>query len=369
MDRLIPYYTKLPIWLRIRLKRMFRWLSKRGADRGEVHASRDLSLPSIYACWPIPFTLPLTASQMKQAGVQLNEVFVCGIKNAYVQIGTGVVRLEDGKLLADSTPTTQSQRAAEWFDGFGAQSALRLSGRTYAVITSVDDSNYFHWLIDTLPRLLVLDSLPLEATITLLMRADLKPFQRLSLEMCLPPTLTVQYVEERDWVSVETLLFPSYVRLQLNKYIPIEYLNFVRDAIRAQIAAADAPAAERIYISRQAASARRVGNEAEVVDCLSRYGFEVVQMELLPFAEQVKLMRSVKWIVGPHGAGMTNMLFADQATVIEFTYNSPRPVLYRNLAFFLGHRYADLTVEKRKLGTEMYVDVEQLERKLIELGA
>ncbi len=90
---------------------------------------------------------------------------------------------------------------------------------------------------------------------------------------------------------------------------------------------------------------------------------------MMTFEEQVNLMRHVKWIVAPHGAGLTNMLFADQATVLEFLYESPHPVLYRNLAFFLGHNYADLTVEKRKMGTEMYVDIERLQRKLIELGA
>ncbi len=258
MERLIPYYLKLPVWLRLRLKRVFRWLSKHGAERGDLHASQDLSVPGIYAYWSIPFRLPLTADQIKQADIQLNDLFVCGIKNAYVHLWTGEVRLEDGRLLADSTPTTQAQRAAELFDGFDARSALRVSGKTYAVITSVDDDNYFHWLIDALTRLYVLDSLHHAEPITLLMRADLKPFQRLSLELCLPPSMTVQYVENQDWVSVETLLFPSYVRLQLNKYIPREYLTYVRKAIMDKIAVPAEPAGlERLYISRQAAVSRQ----------------------------------------------------------------------------------------------------------------
>ncbi len=370
MEHLLPYYKKLPIRVRLQLKRTFRWFSKRAADPNEIHVGRDLSVPGVYAYWSIPYTTP--PGPKKQAQLQGTELFVCGIKNVYVRMDSGVVRNAAGNLLADSAPLEQMRHAANLFDGFKEQAALRVSGKTYAIITCVDDSNYYHWLIDSLPQLLLLDSLQLEEPITLLMRADLKPFQQRSLEMCLPPNVTVQYVENRDWVSVDTLLLPSHLRLHLKNYIPIEYLNYVRTAIMKQIAAPDAPVApERIYISRELATTRRVHNEAEVIACLSAYGFKAVQMEMLSFEEQVNLMRNANWIVSPHGAGLTNMLFADNASVLEFLYepSRPLPVYYRSLASYLGHRYADLMVEKRRLGSEMYVDVKQLEQKLIEMGA
>jgi capsular polysaccharide biosynthesis protein len=75
---------------------------------------------------------------------------------------------------------------------------------------------------------------------------------------------------------------------------------------------------KRIYISRAKASKRKLLNEAELTAILSRYGFRSVELESMKVADQIRLFASADIVVGPHGAGLTNLMFCRPGTkVIE----------------------------------------------------
>jgi capsular polysaccharide biosynthesis protein len=233
------------------------------------------------------------------------------------------------------------------------------------------DRNYYHWLVDTLPRLYLFASLRLAEPITLLMPAGLKPYQIASLNCCLPANMTVEYVKDCDRVWVEKLLMPSYIRARTNLYVPVEHLNYVRSAIlRSVDLSTSRNHKSRIYISRALASRRRVVNEDEVVACLSKYGFAVVRTETMTLEEQVDCFRAAEWIVGPHGAGLANILFAENVRIIEFLGDlGPSAWHFQRLASTLGHVHHYLTVKQRAKDADMYVDIGSLERKLVECGS
>lgn len=110
--------------------------------------------------------------------------------------------------------------------------------------------------------------------------------------------------------------------------------RFVRDAV----AAPD----RHIYISRRQAKVRKLANELELVPLLEDLGFAIVLLEELGFAEQVRLFSEAKVIIGPHGAGLANMVFANPgATVIELTPGGNRNGrgYFENLAAGASHHY------------------------------
>ncbi len=75
---------------------------------------------------------------------------------------------------------------------------------------------------------------------------------------------------------------------------------------------------QRIYISRNLASWRRVVNEEEVVNVLEKFGFISLTLESMSIAEQALYMAAAKVILAPHGAGLTNLVFCSPGTkVIE----------------------------------------------------
>ncbi len=53
-------------------------------------------------------------------------------------------------------------------------------------------------------------------------------------------------------------------------------------------------------------------NEQELEPILIDHGFEVIEAENLSFAAQVCLFSQAEVVAGPHGAGLTNILFAPE---------------------------------------------------------
>ena len=70
-------------------------------------------------------------------------------------------------------------------------------------------------------------------------------------------------------------------------------------------------------------------NETEIIKYVQQIGYDVVIPGLLSFKEQVRLFRSASIVVGPHGAGMTNIIFCDPHTVVYELV----PIEYTNSCF------------------------------------
>jgi len=68
---------------------------------------------------------------------------------------------------------------------------------------------------------------------------------------------------------------------------------------------------ERIYISRaRSVNGRHVLNEADVVGrVLTPRGFRLVHLEDFSLEEQAAIMRSARFVIAPHGGGLTNLIF------------------------------------------------------------
>ena len=76
---------------------------------------------------------------------------------------------------------------------------------------------------------------------------------------------------------------------------------------------------EKLYISRSK-SRRPLADEVGLEMLLFAAGFEVVHLEDMPWIEQVRMFQRASVIVGAHGAGLANLVFAGpKTTVIELT--------------------------------------------------
>ena len=73
-----------------------------------------------------------------------------------------------------------------------------------------------------------------------------------------------------------------------------------------------------IYISRASAKYRRVENEQQIVPILEERGFKVVRLEEMSVKEQILTFADARIVVAPHGAGLTNLMYSQDPTVVEF---------------------------------------------------
>jgi capsular polysaccharide biosynthesis protein len=84
---------------------------------------------------------------------------------------------------------------------------------------------------------------------------------------------------------------------------------------------------ELLYVARSDSSNRAVTNEKEVEALMSTSGFTSVVPGSLSIRDQVRLFRSARVVVGPHGAGLTNIAFCKPGTkvleLVQASYANP----------------------------------------------
>lgn len=174
--------------------------------------------------------------------------------------------------------------------------------------------------------------------------------------------------DESDWIEwdgtttvVSRLVVPSMRRRNDRSSgagpVASEWLSGrLRDAVAGRV---DADRfSSRVYVSRADADRRRIVNEPGVMEVLSEYGFESYRLAEMSVAENVALFAGAECVVAPHGAGLTNLLFAEDASVVELARSNYSPT-YFGLSQCVGHRHRYLDCEPR--GVDLMVDLEALD--------
>ena len=140
------------------------------------------------------------------------------------------------------------------------------------------------------------------------------------------------------------------------------------EAIRRYKLRNDAPLPERLFISRQEADHRRFTNNAEIVAALVAEGFAIMQLEKLDFWDQVAYFAAARIVVGPHGAGLANILFnPGTATLVEI-HPDPLPMqLFAHGSITKKCRFAPFACTPLNAKEDMKPDIEGLLHKIRQL--
>lgn len=104
---------------------------------------------------------------------------------------------------------------------------------------------------------------------------------------------------------------------------------------------------KKIWIRRMERTQRCVLNESALESLWETHGVQPVQLESIPIHEQALLFQEAKLVVAPHGAGLTNLLFARPGgTLVEIFSESYVNQCYRVLAAAAGWDYAPWVIPK-----------------------
>jgi capsular polysaccharide biosynthesis protein len=116
----------------------------------------------------------------------------------------------------------------------------------------------------------------------------------------------------------------------------------LRDKLTVNVKNVKSEFGDKIYISRQGQKLRFIENESEVTELLTRYGFKKIVMENYSYQEQIDICHNARYIIGPHGAGLTNILFMKKnSTILELSAKNDNDFFngFYILANMLGHNY------------------------------
>ncbi len=168
--------------------------------------------------------------------------------------------------------------------------------------------NYYHWILDVLPRLAALDPDRLSKRHYLICQDH--PFHRQTLDLLQVPPSARTAATGLQFYTAPELLIPLRP-LGVSQ----ENVRFVRNLLMERTGLANSPiAGERIYISRHHATSRRVVNEDELEPLLKKHHFRTCYLEQLSLKEQMLLFHGAETILAPHGAAWTNLVFARPGT-------------------------------------------------------
>jgi capsular polysaccharide biosynthesis protein len=173
-----------------------------------------------------------------------------------------------------------------------------------------NNQNYFHWLIEDMPRLLYLQDHHSAADGYFLVDHMLTEWQQdILLHLGSDPL---------RWRCVDFLTSNRFGRLvapslfSKNMCAHPSAIKTLRSRLVPDAASAMPRAGNRIYLARKGRQIRagKLSNEQELIRLFETEGFVTVDTGDLTFAQQIELFRDAEIIAGPGGAALTNMIFA-----------------------------------------------------------
>jgi capsular polysaccharide biosynthesis protein len=249
---------------------------------------------------------------------------------ARVATPAGLVITADNRILTETAWSPERVQATGLLHARRLPAPARVTG-THASLVSEWSWGYFHWVMDVLPRLEALEQNGY-GDVPLIVGKKSSAFQLESLRLLGHGRVTAY---TREHLQPEVLVWPAPVAP--TGHTTQAAVRFLRDRLTA--AAGRGGVRRKLYVQRAAPAGRRVANEDELLPLLRRRGFEIVRPELLPFAAQVRTFADASVVVGPHGAGLANIVFAKGATVVELFEPGYVNLCYCDLAAAAGHDY------------------------------
>lgn len=240
------------------------------------------------------------------------------------------------------------------------------------VLAWAGHSNYWHWLHDTLGRYHLLELSGFKIDKYVLPPLEM-PFQRETVKMLGIPEDKILQLTPGDHLKAENLILPS---VPFNAGTSVKWtVEYLRDAfLKPKPNTNSRSDSERIYISREDASWRKVANEPKLMKLLDKKGFKKITLSSLTVQEQIDIFSKAKVIISPNGAGLANIMFCQPETKIIqlFTSTSDEFIKigqYLDLDYYLLKcRNANPGLKKHEILQNLVVDVKKLARIMEQEG-
>ena len=351
----------------------------------EFSSDEIVNFGDFYTPKPIPDRIANKIYPMKE---KIVKPFVCEVEEAEI-IGNYPVAFDrDCNLILETTLPR--------FNSIEAHIAKNLSIKTIltsqfgkkvqqkpieiaCILTNPWSNNFWHWTVDTLTQLEGVEYYYQQTGIKpkLIVESNLRSWQKDSLKLLgYEEKYLIIWQDFRR--TFNKLIVPSFRRSyeEIHGEISVTACQWLRQKILSNVSRteSDLGVAEalrdrvsftsKIFISRRKALGRRIANENEVIEALELLGFSTYILEEMSYVEQVKLFAQAKVIVAPHGAGLTNLIFADNPIILEL-FGAYVGREFANLARGMGFKYGCLGClsprgEVRQKDGDMVVNVNEL---------
>jgi hypothetical protein len=232
-----------------------------------------------------------------------------------------------------------------------SQSALKFPGPVCPL--SPRYRNYYHWIVGTVPKIRYIKKYEQKTgeNVTFLLPSGLPNWASESLSLLGYPS--DKFVTSKNPIYMtDNLIIPPHPFPGTQ-----EDYNWLREQIFQAVPLNVSGKSTNIYISRENAIGRQVVNEDALVDMLSQNNFEKFILEERSVKENILLFSKADTVVSPHGAGLTDILFCRNPTIIEL-FGSRKNDAYEQIADLLNFDYIGLDCEP--VANDIRVNVDKI---------
>lgn len=209
--------------------------------------------------------------------------------------------------------------------------------------------NYFHWLIECLPRMWIIEQFSELDSLPLLVDSQLHNQQLESLELITQNQREFIRLQPGQGYAIDNLIYPSSLSYMHNNYdhpiayekdvlispIAIQYLRNKFLSIINMEENGESGHSKKIFLSRKKLGGQgRLLNTEEIETMLADEGFDIIYPELLSFKDQVRIFSRAEVIVGAAGSALANIVFvpANCKVFVLSTNNRFNPYLFNMIA-------------------------------------
>jgi hypothetical protein len=229
-------------------------------------------------------------------------------------------------------------------------------------------NNYFHWTAESLTRiaLLVKHNPSFKTSYIIAINDDAPAFVTDSLHHLIGwPLNKIIKIKKNEVAKVDNCIMISYPTLRdKSTSMYYAYPPYIFKALNAfafqNINSASNHTPTHFIISRSNANGRNLVNENELLPHFSAMPLTIVHLEKLNYVEQVRLFQHAKLIIAPHGAGLTNLLYCNDNTVVVELFPIGRSFnqtsMYYQISKAIGLRYHILMVKSENAKEDMVAD-------------
>ncbi len=299
----------------------------------------------------------------------LYKTFVITAKNWRVWGNQGAVITNDSYLFADVSREFDN-KTHSIFNQFKLIKPVYTKGAV-AVLSASGSFVYYHWMFDILPRIFFLKQSGLFNQIDkFIINCIPNRFQAETLGKAgIPLTQVIRPADHWNFhVEAEELIVPSLVSPE--NCPSLEACQYLRGLFADDIGTNAGPT--NLYIQRT--EGRSVINESALLAFLAPLSFQIINPEKLSVAEQASIFSAAGMVIGPHGAGLTNIVFCPPGAVIIdlFSPDWVNPcywIVSQHMKLKYGYLVGDEVKQKRKgKGADIMVNIDKLKALLLKLA-
>jgi hypothetical protein len=191
--------------------------------------------------------------------------------------------------------------------------------------------NYYHWLIEELPLVLRTHEIAPQSTLIVNVNGRTRKHDQVANH------LGMDLISAPITISIGHHIMPG--RANDSWFIHPRDQVRLTEFGRSLTENLDVFGKDRVYVSRRNSS-RSIPEESQLEDLLRAEGFFIAHLENMSWTDQVSLFQGARVVVGPHGAGLSNLVFTPTgATVIELTNGYHYNRCFEWITHIAGHKY------------------------------